>query len=53
LQVHDEIILEVPKGERAVVGPLVTEQMMAAAQLAVPLVVNASWATSWAGAKVA
>jgi len=26
---------------------------MAAAQLAVPLVVNASWATSWAGAKVA
>ncbi|MGA1311470.1 MAG: DNA polymerase I [Ilumatobacteraceae bacterium] len=53
LQVHDEIILEAPKGERAVVGPLVTEQMMAAAQLAVPLVVNASWATSWAGAKVA
>jgi len=53
LQVHDEIILEVPKNERDEVGPLVTERMMAAAHLAVPLVVNASWATSWAGAKVA
>jgi len=53
LQVHDEVIVEVPKGERAAVGPLVLDAMTTAATLDVPLVVNSSWGASWAGAKVA
>ena len=53
LQVHDEIIIEVPAREKEEVGPLVLQEMMGAARLAVPLVVNASWGASWAGAKVA
>lgn len=53
LQVHDEVIVEVPTAERSLVGPLVIDAMMNAARLDVPLVVNASWGASWAGAKVA
>jgi len=53
LQVHDEVIVEVKTGERGRVGPLVLDAMSAAANLDVPLVVNASWGASWAGAKVA
>jgi DNA polymerase-1 len=53
LQVHDEVILEVPAEERGTVGPLALEAMQGAARLDVPLVVNASWGRSWAGAKVA
>ncbi|MFZ9843163.1 MAG: DNA polymerase I [Ilumatobacteraceae bacterium] len=53
LQVHDEVILEVPEAEKSVVGPLALEAMQGAARLDVPLVVNASWGRSWAGAKVA
>jgi DNA polymerase-1 len=53
LQVHDEIIVEVPGDERERVGPMIIGAMEAAATLDVPLVVNASWGSSWAGAKVA
>ena len=53
LQVHDEVILEVPAEEKGTVGPLALEAMQGAARLDVPLVVNASWGRSWAGAKVA
>jgi len=53
LQVHDEVIVEVPKREKEAVGPLVLGAMHRAATLDVPLVVNASWGRSWAGAKVA
>ncbi|MFF2318459.1 DNA polymerase I [Arthrobacter sp. NPDC058097] len=47
LQVHDELVLEVAKGERAAVEKLVTEQMAAAAELSVPLEVQIGIGTSW------
>ena len=53
LQVHDEVILEVPVAEKKEVGELTLAAMQGAAALDVPLVVNASWGRSWAGAKVA
>ena len=53
LQVHDEVIVEVPHAERAAVGPLVLDVMHGAANLRVPLEVNAAWGESWAAAKVA
>ena len=51
LQVHDEVLVEVPEAERDVVGPLVIDIMRGAAQLDVPLEVNVSWGQSWAAAK--
>ncbi len=53
LQVHDEVIVEVPRAERTAVGPLVLDVMHGAANLRVPLEVNAAWGESWAAAKVA
>ncbi len=51
LQVHDEVIVEVPEHERDTVGPLVVELMRHAAELDVPLEVNVAWGTTWASAK--
>lgn len=51
LQVHDEVILEVPDREHAVVGELVVRLMMGAAALDVPLEVNVAWGATWAAAK--
>ena len=51
LQVHDEIIVEVPLAEKEVVGPLVLDTMRAAANLQVPFEVNAAWGNTWADAK--
>ena len=51
LQVHDEVIVEVPEDEREVVGPLVIGIMEGAAELDVPLAVNVAWGRSWAEAK--
>jgi DNA polymerase I len=51
LQVHDEVIVEVPDDERAAVGDLVVELMRGAADLDVPLEVNVSWGDTWASAK--
>ena len=53
LQVHDEVIVEVPSHERDEVGELVLRAMHDAAQLDVPLIVNSAWGTTWAAAKVA
>ena len=53
LQVHDEVIVEVPGDERDQVGHLVLQAMHDAAQLDVPLIVNSAWGTTWAAAKVA
>jgi DNA polymerase-1 len=47
LQVHDELVLEVAQGEREAVEKLVTEQMGAAAELAVPLDVQIGVGSSW------
>ena len=51
LQVHDEVIVEVPDDEHDVVGALVVGLMRDAADLDVPLEVNVSWGTTWASAK--
>jgi DNA polymerase I len=51
LQVHDEVIVEVPDAERDVVGPVVVDLMRGAADLDVPLEVNVAWGDTWATAK--
>jgi DNA polymerase I len=51
LQVHDEVIVEVPEAEHDVVGDLVVGLMRGAAELDVPLEVNVSWGDTWAAAK--
>jgi DNA polymerase-1 len=51
LQVHDEVILEVPPEEEAVVERLTLDAMHDAADLDVPLEVNLSWGDTWATAK--
>ena len=51
LQVHDEVLVEVPEAERDVVGPLIVDIMRNAARLDVPLEVNVSWGSNWAAAK--
>ena len=51
LQVHDEVIVEVPAHEHDEVGNLVVDLMRGAAALDVPLEVNVSWGVTWAEAK--
>ena len=51
LQVHDEVIVEVPEDEHDAVGDLVVDLMRGAAELDVPLEVNVSWGDTWASAK--
>jgi DNA polymerase I len=51
LQVHDEVILEVPPDERDRAAELTLEAMRGAASLRVPLEVNLCFASSWADAK--
>ena len=51
LQVHDEVILEVPPDEHGEVARLVVETMAGACELSVPLEVNLSVGASWAEAK--
>jgi DNA polymerase I len=47
LQVHDELVLELPEEEVAAVRPLVVETMSAAFDLDVPLKVEASVGRNW------
>lgn len=51
LQVHDEVIVEVPDNEKEDVGPLILNTMRSAADLSVPFEVNAAWGSTWASAK--
>jgi DNA polymerase-1 len=51
LQVHDEVLLEVPPADVDEAGALVIEVLAGAAELSVPLEVNLSHGTSWAAAK--
>ncbi len=51
LQVHDEVILEVPPEEHDPMAELVVEAMSGACELSVPLEVNLSVGASWADAK--
>jgi DNA polymerase-1 len=47
LQVHDELVLEVPQGELAVVTPLIVDTMEGAYQLDAPLKVDAKVGQNW------
>ncbi len=51
LQVHDEVLLEVPPDEEEAATKVTLEAMQGAALLSVPLEVNVSWGSSWADAK--
>ena len=51
LQVHDEVLLEVPPDHVEAAGVMVTEVLSGAADLRVPLEVNLSSGDSWAAAK--
>jgi DNA polymerase-1 len=50
LQVHDELVLEAPEARADAVATLVREEMSRAAELRVPLEVEAGWGRSWADA---
>ncbi len=51
LQVHDEVILEVPEAERDAAAELTLDAMRGACDLCVALEVNLSWGANWADAK--
>jgi DNA polymerase-1 len=51
LQVHDEVLVECPLAEHDAVNTAVLEEMRGAADLSVPLEVNAAWGATWADAK--
>jgi DNA polymerase-1 len=51
LTVHDELVLEVPLGERERVEPLVRQVMVDAATLRVPLEVEVGFGPNWSDAK--
>ena len=51
LQVHDEVLLEVPPAERELATAVTLEAMSGAFDLRVPLAVNLSYGDSWAAAK--
>lgn len=51
LQIHDELIIETKKEELEVVKKLLVDEMMHAAELSVPLVVDANVGHSWYDAK--
>ena len=48
LQIHDELLLEVPEDEAEAARTLVTEVMEGALDLVVPLVVDARLGKNWA-----
>jgi DNA polymerase I len=50
LQVHDELVFEVPEGEAAPLEKMVRQKMEGAAELVVPLTVDVSVGESWAEA---
>jgi len=51
LQVHDEVLVEVPFDEHDEVGALTVDVMRHAAELRVPLEVNVTFGDTWAAAK--
>jgi DNA polymerase-1 len=51
LQVHDEVLVEVPEPEHDTVEAIVKESMEKAYPLRVPLEVHLSWGSTWAAAK--
>jgi DNA polymerase-1 len=51
LQVHDEVVLEVPPAEREKAAEVTLEAMRGACELCVGLEVNLSWGSNWAESK--
>ena len=51
LQVHDEIVLEVPKSELVAIKKLVKQTMEEAIQLSVPLIADENEGVTWYEAK--
>jgi DNA polymerase-1 len=51
LQVHDELVFEVPAKEKQAVDELVREKMERVFPLRVPLKVHLGWGKNWADAK--
>ena len=51
LQVHDEVLVEAPPGERDRVGEIIIDSLTNAAHLRVPLEVSLHWGENWAAAK--
>ena len=51
LQIHDEVIVEVPPGEEDAAAEATLSAMRSACDLRVPLEVNVSWGDTWADAK--
>ena len=47
MQVHDELVFEVPANKAAELAGIIKERMAAAAELAVPLVVEVGWGANW------
>lgn len=50
LQVHDELVFEVPEGQTQKAGAFITEVMEGVMDLEVPLVVDVEWGKNWAEA---
>lgn len=51
LQVHDELVFEVPETELERLDKLVSEVMEHAVSLHVPLITDSSWGKTWYEAK--
>ncbi|MDA9462853.1 DNA polymerase I [Enterococcus mundtii 3F] len=51
LQVHDELVFEVPESELEMLDKLVSEVMEQAVSLHVPLITDSSWGKTWYEAK--
>lgn len=47
MQVHDELVFEVPKAEKQKVEKMVREEMEAALSLKIPLKVDMAWGKNW------
>jgi len=47
LQVHDELVFEVPKGEKKAAAEFIKERMESAMELKVPLVADCGWGANW------
>ncbi|MBS1261343.1 MAG: DNA polymerase I [Calditrichaeota bacterium] len=47
LQVHDELVFEVPRGEEEDASAYIRGRMESAIALAVPIVADAGWGTNW------
>lgn len=47
LQVHDELVFEVPKGELPVTSKIIKDEMEGVYRLNIPLKVDINWGTNW------